>query len=1095
MLYMSTLRALIVALSALSLVPHRADALPGPVGGEFAVEDREIPPWGWWTTCTDGNGMRSSLAPECDDADCSLTGHLILERTGIAGEALATRLRVTETPAVLTYYRVTCHPDGAVLLQWRDAAEGCYVHRLVEADGAMPNAPKRTAPKPYDCRARPAVALRGDGSFLAVWGAAHLDGGSGVMVQSIDSSGEMVGASAKITDDAIGWNRYPKVAIGADGGALVTWLGDASGIGVEPVLARYLGRDAAPIGDVMRLDTFGYGRNAPPVVEADASGDFTVIWSNPLQGGRVARNVAMNAPPVEWYAGRGSATLPGPRFGALRVVDSFLSVREDLDVHALDLAKNPRSPWVVRRSSGSHQLSFDVGVRWTAPSTSGLEGFDRAMAISESAGIVLIEGQRDQSLYVARTAERGAAWREPIRIGPIVLDARRCPACTLQHSAIAASADGSAWIVAWTAASPAAAPLAGSAVYAVASLDGGKRWGKVQTVASGSGAGAGGFDLAFGGDGTAMIAWSDEDVWVARARNPGSAFDPAVAVASGVSCAGCAWPKRYGRVQVVADPAAWGLVFSAARYRPDRYGFDGDVFASRSVDGGRSWSLPVALVADAATDGWRDFGASVAADGSGHWIATWSSHRPVDGDDEMDPDVMIALSNDAGATWSVPTPARGTDVLAKTLEWNPVVATGDDDTWMLVWQRRDYDQPDVEAVDQILAAVGNAECGNGEVEAGEECDDGNGRDGDRCDTNCTRPRCGNGIVDRSEECDDGNQHDDDSCLSDCTPARCGDGVTQPPGEACDDGNDVDDDECPTSCRWSRCGDGFVDPLLEECDDGNTSSSDECTEVCRHARCGDGYVRDFVEACDDGNDVGTDECPNTCDRAVCGDGHTSKGFEECDPMDPLYQEICSDDCETIDLCGDADADGAVTVVDVQRILGRAIRLPVRCPREVCDMDGSGAVRARDARIGVSAAVGLDVGARCSIGTGNLVFWIASTVEIGALQFEIDYSATGGEFVGAAGAVKCETLAPNVDDDGEVDPDSMGFASFNDIEEIGQLNVAMVSIPGFSGPMDLFRCAFVLPEEREGIRLAIRPVDASDVDLAPIVPFPMLGYRLE
>src|ERR1700754_4698761 len=50
-------------------------------------------------------------------------------------------------------------------------------------------------------------------------------------------------------------------------------------------------------------------------------------------------------------------------------------------------------------------------------------------------------------------------------------------------------------------------------------------------------------------------------------------------------------------------------------------------------------------------------------------------------------------------------------------------------------------------------------CGNGKVEAGEQCDDGNAVDGDGCEKNCTSPACGNSIVDLNERCDDGNAVD------------------------------------------------------------------------------------------------------------------------------------------------------------------------------------------------------------------------------------------------------------------------------------------------------------------------------------------------
>lgn len=47
-------------------------------------------------------------------------------------------------------------------------------------------------------------------------------------------------------------------------------------------------------------------------------------------------------------------------------------------------------------------------------------------------------------------------------------------------------------------------------------------------------------------------------------------------------------------------------------------------------------------------------------------------------------------------------------------------------------------------------------CGNGVVEAGEECDDGNAISGDGCNNDCRLPRlprCGDGIIDPGEQCD------------------------------------------------------------------------------------------------------------------------------------------------------------------------------------------------------------------------------------------------------------------------------------------------------------------------------------------------------
>ena len=65
-------------------------------------------------------------------------------------------------------------------------------------------------------------------------------------------------------------------------------------------------------------------------------------------------------------------------------------------------------------------------------------------------------------------------------------------------------------------------------------------------------------------------------------------------------------------------------------------------------------------------------------------------------------------------------------------------------------------------------------CGNGVVEAGEECDDGNLVDGDGCDANCVLGEvlCGNSVIDPGETCDDGNNDPDDGCGSQCA-TECG----------------------------------------------------------------------------------------------------------------------------------------------------------------------------------------------------------------------------------------------------------------------------------------------------------------------------------
>ncbi len=153
-------------------------------------------------------------------------------------------------------------------------------------------------------------------------------------------------------------------------------------------------------------------------------------------------------------------------------------------------------------------------------------------------------------------------------------------------------------------------------------------------------------------------------------------------------------------------------------------------------------------------------------------------------------------------------------------------------------------------------------CGDGQVQAREDCDDGNNVDDDACNNNCEETTCGDSIVQSGEGCDDGNFENADECSNSCELTFCGDGIWQTQNgdgsggeiddgqEECDDGaENGPDGSCDVDCTLNDnpgepyCGDGIVDPG-EECDDGGLADGnnyDECTNRCTIPACGDGVV--------------------------------------------------------------------------------------------------------------------------------------------------------------------------------------------------------------------------------------------------------------
>ncbi len=251
---------------------------------------------------------------------------------------------------------------------------------------------------------------------------------------------------------------------------------------------------------------------------------------------------------------------------------------------------------------------------------------------------------------------------------------------------------------------------------------------------------------------------------------------------------------------------------------------------------------------------------------------------------------------------------------------------------------------DLRILIQSIRAFLSAECGNGQAEAGEQCDDGNQSNADACTNACTTPFCGNRAVEGSEQCDDGNQVNTDSCTNSCRMLSCGDGFIQSTeecddqnqintdtctnscknavcgdgfeqgAEQCDDGNQIDTDACLTSCIIPVCGNGILEGA-EQCDDHNTISTDSCTASCRPASCSDGFIQG-AEQCDDSNQINTDSCTNVCVNAACGDGF-KQGTEQCDDGNQINTDSCTTFCKTA-ACGDTFKQGTEQCDDGNQI---------------------------------------------------------------------------------------------------------------------------------------------------------------------------------
>ncbi len=198
-------------------------------------------------------------------------------------------------------------------------------------------------------------------------------------------------------------------------------------------------------------------------------------------------------------------------------------------------------------------------------------------------------------------------------------------------------------------------------------------------------------------------------------------------------------------------------------------------------------------------------------------------------------------------------------------------------------------------------------CGDGIVQAGEECDDRNTTNGDGCSAQCKHEICGNNRVDGNEGCDDGNEINGDGCDNNCTVSSCGNGV-RAGSEGCDDANVQDGDGCSAECMIevagcqsdAECDDEIYCNGIESCDDatclpGATIDCSSSDGNCRVGECDEdenACVANFADvgaSCNDSNACTPDEACNADGVCVgtsgssCDDGNVCNGVEACDSL--------------------------------------------------------------------------------------------------------------------------------------------------------------------------------------------------------------------
>ncbi len=134
----------------------------------------------------------------------------------------------------------------------------------------------------------PKVALDGSGAGIVVWEAFNASGADSdrqsVQAQRLDPEGKLVGSQFLVNTTTPDEQRYPDVAMSADGRTVVVWQSGAA-FGEKEVRARVYSPNGNPLGPDFRVNTTpvnpgGNSSNAFPAVAMAADGAFVVAWAS-----------------------------------------------------------------------------------------------------------------------------------------------------------------------------------------------------------------------------------------------------------------------------------------------------------------------------------------------------------------------------------------------------------------------------------------------------------------------------------------------------------------------------------------------------------------------------------------------------------------------------------------------------------------------------------------------------------------------------------------------------------------------------------------------------------------------------------------------
>ncbi len=276
---------------ALVFVPCAASPQGGnPIGPEFRINTYTTDPQIRPAVASDSSGNFVVVWQSFfqDGSFISVFG----QRYASTGEPLGPEFRVnTYTTDIQAFPAVASDPSGNFVVAWQSYYQdgssfyGVYAQRFAST-GAPLGTEFRVNTYTTDSQARPAVASDSSGNFVIVWQSFPQDGSNyGVFGQRYASTGEPLGPEFRVNTYTTNGQREPAVASDSSGNFVVVRQSDLQDGESNGVFGQRYASTGAPLGPEFRVNTHTTNYQGHPGIASDFSGNFVVVWESLQQDG------------------------------------------------------------------------------------------------------------------------------------------------------------------------------------------------------------------------------------------------------------------------------------------------------------------------------------------------------------------------------------------------------------------------------------------------------------------------------------------------------------------------------------------------------------------------------------------------------------------------------------------------------------------------------------------------------------------------------------------------------------------------------------------------------------------------------------------